>query len=158
VNIVVNVADAQYSGDPQDSLVTHALGSCIGVMLYDTLSRVAGMLHFQLPAASGHADRASKNPAMFADTGMVYLLELMQQQGARLNRMNVKIAGGAEMLNDAKSFNIGRRNHAAIRKILWQRGLLISGEDVGGKQPRTVHMDVCDGSVTVKSNGEVKSL
>jgi chemotaxis protein CheD len=158
VDIVVSVSDAKTSRNPQDALLTHALGSCIGVMLYDDLSGVAGMLHFQLPNAGENPHRAEQNPAMFADTGMAYVLGQMQQLGAMSNRLHVKIAGGAEMLNDNKLFNIGRRNHAAIRKILWQHGLMIASEDVGGKKPRTVRMDVANGSVTVKSNGEVTTL
>jgi chemotaxis protein CheD len=158
VDIVVNVADAKISRDPEDALLTHALGSCIGVMLYDASSKVAGMLHFQLPSAVQNPVRAELNPAMFADSGMAHVLEQMSQFGAMSRRLRVKIAGGAEMLNDAKLFNIGRRNHAAIRKILWQRGLFIDGEDVGGNKPRTVRMDVADGAVTVKSPGEVTIL
>jgi chemotaxis protein CheD len=158
VDIVVNVSDAKTSRNPQDALLTHALGSCIGVMLYDDLSKVAGMLHFQLPSAVDNPHRAEQNPTMFADTGMEYVLDKMLQLGAKSGRLRIKIAGGAEMLNDTKLFNIGRRNHAAIRKFLWQRGLLIDSEDVGGRQPRTVRMDVADGAITVKSNGEVTSL
>lgn len=158
MDIVVNVSDAKSSSDPESRLLTHALGSCIGVMLYDDSSRVAGMLHFQLPSASVSPNRAAENPAMFADTGMTLLLQQMQELGAANNRLRVKIAGGAEMLNDAKMFNIGRRNHAAIRKILWQNGLMIQGEDVGGKLPRTVRMNVADGTVTIKSNSEETTL
>jgi chemotaxis protein CheD len=151
---VVNVSDAKTSRNPGATLLTHALGSCIGVMLYDDGARVAGMLHFQLPSATSHPDRAKENPAMFADTGMAEVLEQMHRLGASREQLRVKIAGGAEMLNDAKLFGIGRRNHAAIRKILWQRGLLMDGEDVGGSKPRTVRMRVADGTVTVKSEGE----
>jgi chemotaxis protein CheD len=158
VEIMVSVSDAKTSRNPQDTLLTHALGSCIGVMLYDDLSKIAGMLHFQLPSAASNPDRAAENPTMFADTGMTMVLGQMQQLGANTRRLRVRLAGGAEMLNDAKIFNIGRRNYAAIRKILWQTGLLVECEDVGGRQPRTVRMDVANGAVTIKSNGEVRSL
>ncbi len=158
MDIVVNVADAKTSRNPEDALLTHALGSCIGVMLYDEFSKVAGMLHFQLPNSGDNPQRAEQNPAMFADSGMTLVLDEMAKLGATAGRMKVKIAGGAEMLNDAKMFNIGRRNHAAIRRILWHRGLMIESEDIGGKLPRTVRMIVADGTVTIKSNGEVASL
>jgi len=150
----VNVSDAKTSRNPVATLLTHALGSCIGVMLYDGGARVAGMLHFQLPAAASNPGRAKENPAMFADTGMAEVLDQMLRLGATSQQLRVKIAGGAEMLNDGKLFSIGRRNHAAIRKILWQRGLLMDAEDVGGTRPRTVRMRVADGTVTVRSDGE----
>lgn len=158
VDIVVSVADVKTSRNPQDALLTYALGSCVGVMLYDGSSKIAGMLHFQLPIADPNSHRAAQNPAMYADTGITMLLDQMQQLGANPKRLRVKIAGGAEMLNDAKLFNIGRRNLAAIRKLLWQNGLMIDAEDIGGSKPRTVRMDVGNGTVLIKSDGEVTSL
>jgi chemotaxis protein CheD len=95
---------------------------------------------------------------MFADTGLGELLRMMNSRGGQNERITVKLTGGSEMLNDAKLFSIGRRNYTAIRKVLWQNGMLISGEDVGGDAPRTVFLNVADGSVTIKSNGSTYSL
>ena len=66
--------------------------------------------------------------------------------------------GDAYVLNDSKMFSIGRRNYTAIRKVLWQHGLLIEKEDIGGTAPRTVYVRVADGSVTIKSNGNTYPL
>jgi chemotaxis protein CheD len=151
--IQVVISDAKVSNDPAAVLTTHSLGSCIGVCVYDPAVTTAGMLHFQLPSSSLDARRATERPSMFADTGMQQLLGMMQEHGAVSHRMKVKLAGGAEMLNDGTLFSIGRRNHTAIRKVLWQHGLLITGEDVGGTQPRTLHMRVADGVVMVNSQG-----
>lgn len=158
MNIVVNVSDAKSSGDPQDTIVTYSLGSCIGVTLYDPIAKVGGMLHFQLPTSTIDPGRAQQNPMMFADTGMAELLAQLQSKGAQKRRLKVKLAGAAQMLNDNNLFNIGRRNHAAIRKLLWQHGMLIEGEDVGGSSPRTVYLCVSDGAVTVKTNGNSSAL
>jgi chemotaxis protein CheD len=156
VTITINVSDARSSGNPGDVLVTYSLGSCIGVCLYDPQAKVAGLLHYQLPTSTLDAARAKERPAMFADTGMALLLAQMEALGAQRRRMKVKLAGGAAMLNDASSFNIGKRNHAAIRKILWQLGMFIETEDVGGKSPRTVYLAVADGTLTIKSDGITK--
>jgi chemotaxis protein CheD len=158
VNIVVNVSDARVSQDPDDVLVTYSLGSCIGVCLYDPVARCAGMLHFQLPTSTLDAGRAQANPCMFADTGMAALLDDLAALGAQPRRLKVKLAGGAEILDDKGVFSIGKRNHTAIRKILWQRGLLLSAEMVGGSEPRTVYLHVADGSAVVKSRGATASL
>ena len=152
VNIVVNVSDARSSGDPGDVIVTYSLGSCIGVCLYDAQAGVAGMLHYQLPTSTMDAGRAAEKPCMFADTGMAVLLGQMEALGAVKKRMKVKLAGGAAMLNDAGTFNIGKRNHAAIRKILWQQGMFIQAEEVGGTQSRDVYLRVADGELTIKSD------
>jgi chemotaxis protein CheD len=158
VNIVVNVSDARVSQDPDDVLVTYSLGSCIGVCLYDPIARCAGLLHFQLPTSTLDAGRAQANPCMFADSGMAALLQDLAALGAQPRRLQVKLAGGAEILDDKGVFAIGKRNHTAIRKILWQRGLLLAAEKVGGSEPRTVYLHVADGTTIVKSRGESAAL
>lgn len=158
MTIVVNVSDAAVSDNAEDVLSTYSLGSCIGVCAYDPAARVAGLLHFQLPSAAMDPQRAQQNPLMFADSGMEQLLRRMAAHGADRRRLRVKLAGGAQMLNDNNLFNIGRRNQAAIRKVLWQYGILIDKEDLGGTRPRTLYMKVSDGTVTVKSDGHTAVL
>lgn len=158
MTIVVNMSDAKVARDPDATLATYSLGSCIGVSLYDPVAKVGGMLHYQLPAASLDADKAKANPCMFADTGMQYLLDEMARHGADKRRLKVKLAGAAQMLNDNSMFSIGKRNHAAIRKILWQCGLFIDAEHVGGTTPRHLYLGVADGAVTIKAAGESRRL
>lgn len=158
MTIIVNVSDARTTADKADVLATYSLGSCIGVAAYDPVSGVGGMLHYQLPTSTMDAARARQNPSMFADTGMAYLLEQMAASGAQKRRLKVKLAGAAQMLNDNNLFNIGRRNHAAIRKVLWQHGLFVDGEDVGGTTPRNLYLSMADGKITVKKAGETIEL
>jgi chemotaxis protein CheD len=158
VNIVVNVSDARVSQDADDVLVTYSLGSCIAVSLYDPIAHCGGLLHYQLPTSTLDASRAQANPCMFADTGMATLLNEIAALGAQLRRLQVKLAGGAEILDDNGVFSIGKRNHTAIRKILWQRGLLLKAERVGGSEPRTLYLHVADGTTVVKSRGHTDTL
>lgn len=158
MNIVVNISDAKASNDASATLVTYSLGSCIGVSLHDPVAGVAGMLHYQLPTSSMDAERARQCPTMFADTGFEVLLREMERHGAVKKRLKVKLAGAAQMFDDKGVFNIGKRNHTAIRKILWQHGMLIEAEDIGGSAPRTVYLAVADGAVTIKSGSASKAL
>lgn len=158
MTIIVNVSDARITADKADVLATYSLGSCIAVAAYDPVCGVGGMLHYQLPTSTMDPARAKQNPSMFADTGMAHLMEQMAARGAQKRRLKVKLAGAAQMLNDDNLFNIGRRNHAAIRKILWQYGLFIDGEDVGGTTPRNLYLSVAEGTVTVKKAGESVQL
>lgn len=102
--------------------------------------------------------KASKSPLMFADTGMKYLVEKMVALGANKKRLDVKIAGGAQVMNDAKTFQIGKRNHTAIRQILWKNGMFINAEDVGGRHARNLSLRIADGAVSVKSQGATSWL
>lgn len=155
---IVNVSDAKVSDDPANVIVTYSLGSCIAVCLYDAAARVGGMLHYQLPASSMEPERARAKPFMFADSGMDLLIDKLMSMGANKKRMNVKIAGGAAMDTGPKGFDIGKRNHLAIRKVLWKHGMFIDAEDVGGSCPRNMYLDLEDGAVTVKANGVDKPL
>jgi chemotaxis protein CheD len=154
VNVVVGISDAKTSGNPEDVLVTHALGSCIGVALHDAKTGIGGMLHYQLPSAAEYPERSAERPLMFGDTAMTWLLDELIRRGADKRRLRVHVAGGAKMLNDCELFDIGRRNHAAIRKILWQRGMFIASENVGGRMPRTMLLRVADGTMIIKSEGK----
>jgi chemotaxis protein CheD len=156
--VIINVAEGGVSSDPSDVLATYSLGSCIGVCLYDPLVHVGGMLHYQLPSSMMDANRAEQSPMMFADTGMNILLRKMSMLGAEKKRMHVKVAGGAAMDNGPKGFDIGKRNHLAIKKILWQNGMFLDGEDIGGSSPRNLYMSIADGVVTVKINGFDRTL
>ena len=95
---------------------------------------------------------------MFADTGMKILLNEMTRLGADKRRVRVRLAGGAQMLGDQCLFDIGRRNHAAIRKLLWQQGMFIDGEHVGGTTPRTVRLNVGDGSFEIKCDNQTITI
>lgn len=156
--VIVHVSDAKVSNDPGDILTTYSLGSCIAVCLYDQAACAGGMLHYQLPSSSIEPQRAKQKPFMFADTGMKLLIDKLVSMGAKKKRMSVKIAGGATMEAGPDGFNIGKRNHLAIRKILWQNGMFIDAEDVGGSSPRNMYMNLADGTVTVRSNRLERSL
>ena len=158
MNVIVNVSDAKTSTDPGDVISTYSLGSCIGVTLYDPVTHVGGMLHFQLPTSTLDPARAKQRPLMFADTGMECLIRELEGKGAQKRRLKVKLAGAAQILDDHNLFNIGRRNHAAIRKILWQQGMFVDGEDVGGSSPRNLYLTIADGTVTVKTQGSSNNL
>jgi chemotaxis protein CheD len=158
VTEIVSISDAKVSIDPEAVLATFSLGSCIGVTLYDPVRKIAGMLHFQLPTSTMDVQRAKQNPFMFADTGFGQLLGEMTRRGGEKKRLKVRMAGAAQMLNDSALFDIGRRNHAAMRKILWQHGLLIDAEHIGGNTPRTMYLAVVDGSVKIKMGPEMIEL
>ena len=156
--ITVKVSDAQVSADPGETLVTHSLGSCIGVMIYDPVRRCGGLLHYQLPTSTLDAAKALAFPHMVADTGMRELLRAFEDRGGQRRHSRVRIAGAAEMFDDKGVFSIGKRNHSAIRKILWQLGLLLAAEDVGGVTPRTVYFRIADGAVTIKAGAATREL
>jgi chemotaxis protein CheD len=145
--LIVNIADCKVSRDPADVLVTHALGSCIAVLVHDPVAKVAGLLHYMLPESSIDVERARRLPFLFADTGIPLLLCSTVQLGAAKSRMVVTAVGGAQMLDPTGTFNIGRRNRLAMTSIFAKLGIPIHREAIGGTVSRTVRIDVASGRV-----------
>src|SRR5580704_4222007 len=150
-DVIVGVADCRVSNQPESSLITYALGSCIAVAIHDPVSQVGGLLHFMLPESSLDPNKAEKNPFLFADTGVPLLFHKAYSQGAEKSRLVVCIAGGAQVINDAAVFNIGKRNCLAVRKVLWRAGVMIRSEAVGGSESRTVRLEVGSGKFMLRT-------
>lgn len=146
------------TADRETTLITHGLGSCIAVMTFDPVARVAGMLHFQLPTSTLSPGRALESPGTFADTGIPLLFERMYALGAKKGHIQVKVAGGGNFHGDSGTFDIGRRNYTMMRKIFWKAQVLISAEDCGGSRSRTARLFADTGQVTIQSGSEVRPL
>ena len=119
-DLIVGISDIKISNNPNETIVTYALGSCIGIVVYDPVAKVGGMLHYMLPDSTLDAKKARDNPAMFADTGIPSLFKACYSLGAEKKRMIVKVAGGASILDDTNFFRIGQKNIMAMRKIFWK--------------------------------------
>lgn len=148
----VKVADYAVAGD--GLITTIGLGSCVAIVLYDSVARVGGLAHVLLPDQAMSRDRS--NPAKFPATAVPLLLEHMQKLGALPGRVRAKIAGGASMFANASSasgggINIGERNIAAVREALASRRIEIVGEDTGSDHGRSVYFYLTDGRVEVRS-------
>ena len=156
--VVVGIADLKVTADPEDILITYALGSCIAVCVYDPKVRVGGMIHFMLPVSQKYEKKALENPAMFGDTGIPLLFHEMYDHGARKEDLVVKVVGGGRMQDKRGLFKIGKKNFMIVRKILWKNGIMIAAEDVGEMVPKTVRMHVKDGKVIVTSRGKDQEI
>jgi chemotaxis protein CheD len=154
IRIIVGMADRGVSSDPEATLITYALGSCIGVSLYDSVARAGGLLHFMLPESKLDPRKAQKNPWMFADTGLPLFFKELYRAGAEKRRLRVTVCGGAQVMDAEGFFNIGKRNYMALRKIFWMNNVLIHAEAVGGQVNRTVRLELSSGKVWVKTSGE----
>ena len=154
----VGIADMKIGTNKDDVLVTHALGSCLGITVYDPVAMVGGLLHVMLPQSSMDPVKAKKRPFMFVDTGVPRLFLDCYKKGARKERLIVKVAGGSCANCEEDFFQIGKRNFIMLRKLLWKNGVLLKAYDVGGNESRTMFLNIGTGEVTVKSNGKLKKL
>ena len=156
--VVVGIADMKMvNGDAK--VITYALGSCIGICLYDPKLKLAALVHIMLPL---NMEAGRKNPLKYADTGIRETLKAMQAQGAMKSRITAKCAGGAKMFEVAGKGalgNIGQRNIESVHTILKMEGIHLVAEDVGGGVARTLTFDAATGMATVQSYGKpVKTI
>lgn len=151
--LVVGIADMKMAKN-EGMLITYALGSCVGICLYDPAIKLAALIHVMLPL---NMETNRKSPMKYADTGIRETLQKMVEQGASRSRIVAKIAGGAKMFEVSGSGslgNIGQRNIESTHMILRREGIRLLKEDVGGSTARTLLFDAASGEVCVRSYGK----
>lgn len=149
--VTVGIADLNVVRD-SDVLATYALGSCVGICLYDAEKKIAGLAHIMLPLSREAAGNAVDNRRRYADTGITELIQTMSLMGASPARLVAKIAGGAQMFSTTSSvFNIGERNVAAVKKILAAYKIKIIAEEIGENYGRTVFFHADTGIMEVRA-------
>ncbi len=157
--IKVGMADLKCSNHP-GVLTTLGLGSCVGIALYDSVSKVIGLAHVMLP--SSLQARNNINDAKFADTAIVKLVTEMVKIGANRNRIIAKLAGGAQMFAFTESsdmMRIGSRNVLSAKDKLEELRIPVIAEDTGGNYGRTIELNSDDGILMVKTIGHgIKNL
>jgi chemotaxis protein CheD len=87
VKQIVGVADMKVSNNSKESIITYSLGSCIGLVVYDPIARVGGMLHYMLPESSIDKNKAEQRHYMFADSGIPRLIKEAYKLGAVKQRI-----------------------------------------------------------------------
>ncbi len=151
--LTVGIADMKMT-QRDGSLITYALGSCIGICLYDPQIKLAALIHIMLPL---NMEAGRKNPMKYADTGIRETLKAMEARGASRPRITAKIAGGAKMFEvsgGGSLGNIGQRNIESVRLNLKKEGIRLLAENVGGSVARTLSFDAATGQGFIKAYGQ----
>lgn len=153
--IKVGMADMKICEAP-NKLTTIGLGSCVGVVLYDSQTRISGMVHIMLPDST--KIKNNSNIAKFADTGIVAVREMMIEKGALAERMIAKIAGGAKMFAFGAGHNdimcVGEKNIEAAKEVLDKLNIRILAEDTGLNYGRTIVFDSLTGNLLIRAVGK----
>jgi chemotaxis protein CheD len=151
--IKVGMADLKVVLGKEEILKTTGLGSCVGVILFDPTSRVAGMAHVMLPTSSIARDGVV-NIAKYADTAIPDMIERMLSIGANKGRLIAKIAGGAQMFafsGTSDTMRIGPRNVETCKEILNNLRIPIHAEDTGANFGRTIEFHCSTGMLLIRS-------
>jgi chemotaxis protein CheD len=150
--LVVGISDYKLARNP-NVIVTYALGSCIGICLYDKQLKIGGLSHIMLPESSMFT-KSDINRMKFADTAIVDLVQDLVRLGADRRRLTAKIAGGAQMFEVQQGSlvgTIGDRNISSVKSTLQSLKIPILAEDTGLNYGRTVYFDLDTGIMKVQS-------
>jgi chemotaxis protein CheD len=147
----IGIGHMKASASTGDEIKTYALGSCVAVILYDKKAKIAGMIHIALPDSTVNTEKSKTLPGYFVDTGMPLLLKDFKKLGGDRKTTVIKIAGGSSIMDENKTFDIGKRNGIAVKRFLWKHGLGVMKEDIGGNISRTVSIDVDSGTVLLSN-------
>ena len=147
---VIHVGTGEYAiAEHPTLLMTPALGSCVGVAVWDAFRQRGGLAHVMLPTPSEAT--AGGNRDRFASVAIPKMVEEVAD-GAMPRRLVAKIAGGAAMFRaDSKLSSIGERNLDEVRHQLNLLRIPILAEDTGGSHARTVELRLDTGLLVVRS-------
>lgn len=151
--IIIGLAELAVAKAP-DRITTLGLGSCVGVTLYDRVSKIGGMVHIVMPESGG---KPGIIRAKFADTAVQALLEEMLRAGAHRNSIVAKMAGGAHMFGKigvGDGLKVGDRNAYKSKLSILKLKIPIMAEDLGGTYGRTIELDTEDGSLLIRTVGQ----
>ena len=155
--INVGLGEQAISRDPEDVLVAYGLGSCVGVVMIDLVSKFSGLLHAVLPRAADGMAGGEVNASKYVESGIEHLVATLVRAGASQSRLTVRMIGGANMLVASgltRAFDIGTRNIEAARSTLVRLKMPVTAAEVGGHAGRTVRVYVAESRVTVRVIGE----
>ncbi|MDR2175448.1 MAG: chemotaxis protein CheD [Synergistaceae bacterium] len=154
----VGMADLVVAAAPA-TLITLGLGSCIGLVIFDSVAKVVGMAHIMLPDSRG--SKAVEKVGKFADTAVPAVIDEMLKKGASKTRMKAKIAGGAQMFAvpgaNTDFLAVGARNIKETTDMLSKAGIPLVASDTGGNKGRTVEFSTNTWMLTIKTLGKGKT-
>ncbi len=147
--ILVGVGELAVADAPR-VLVTQALGSCVGVTLWDPIRHAGGMAHIMLPTIMDTA--MPGRPYRFATRAVPTLVDMLADAGSPKRRLVAKLAGGAAMFGSEASIDgIGARNVAQALSEMADLGIPVRAQDTGGAHARTIELHMDTGILLVRS-------
>lgn len=154
--ITVGLGEMAISADPGDVMIAFGLGSCLGIGAFDPVNKIAGLLHAVLPT---HRKGDGNMDLKYVDTGIPALINEMVNEGAKRANIYLRMAGGANMLNNtnfADAFKIGVNNVISAHETIKRMNLRLTNQAVGGNSGRTVRLYIGTGRMTVRVIGGIE--
>ena len=146
---IIGIGDIAVEDEKDTCIKTYALGSCVALILYDTITKTGAMAHVALPDSAIDKKRAITKPGYFGDTALPALIKKLKAKNIAVTSSNIKVivTGGASMLNKSSFFNIGKKNVESVKNSIKEHRLKITKEETGSTISRTATLDIDTGKV-----------
>jgi len=134
----------------EDVVIQTTLGSCVAVVLHDTVTRHSGMCHSVMPAST-----TGEQSLRYTDQAVTRMLECFSALGIPKARLLAKVVGGADQMQRARRTSthavVGSHNTSVAFACLERAGVPVIARDTGGTTGRRVLLDVRTGDVYVRA-------
>jgi chemotaxis protein CheD len=149
----LHVVQGEFAVSDDPDMVLHTiLGSCVAACMRDPKAGIGGMNHFLLPGGQRPNSRhvgvgagADPEAMRYGVQSMELLLNAMYRMGARRERLEVKLFGGARVVEGLS--DIGLQNADFAETFLKSEGLRQIGGSLRGDQARRLQFWPVSGRV-----------
>jgi chemotaxis protein CheD len=128
------VQGEQYVTDDPEAVLTTILGSCVAACLRDPVAGIGGMNHFLLPG--GDPRKGDVESVRYGVHAMELLVNALLSRGARRERLEAKLFGGARLISGLT--DVGEMNATFAEEFLHREGLNHVGGSLRGDAGRRI--------------------
>jgi len=128
------VQGEQAVSDCPDTVFATLLGSCVSACMRDPVAGIGGLNHFLLPGSD--AREQGEESVRHGVHAMELLVNALLRQGARRERLEAKLFGGANLMDGLT--DVGAMNAAFAESFLKREGIQHCGGSLGGRQGRRI--------------------
>jgi len=156
--LTVGIGEYMISDDIKETIITHALGSCVALIVHCPINKQTALAHIVLPQVENRdkSQQFSHKPSYFADMIVPQIVTFFTEINlCKTSQLQVFLVGGADALNKNDVFKVGSRNVKIIKRILKSYEIVSYNSDVGGNVSRTVSVKVNNGHVSIKKRNMI---
>lgn len=151
LNVVMVLPGRHYVTKSPDEMIVTLLGSCIAACIRDPVTSIGGLNHFLLPESdTGHWGKTADAAMRYGNHAMETLINDIIKLGGAKSRLEVKIFGGARVIEGASTLSVGQRNIDFVQNYLRNERLNTAATHLGGTLPRRIHYFPMTGKVQMR--------
>ncbi len=139
---VIHLMPGEFRLSRNPEIIITILGSCVALIMYDTVTEVCAIAHCVLPESSFGEGGEENNAFKYVDSSFIRMMEIFQRMGIPPERIVMKLFGGAEqVINHAKGReSVGLKNIKKVLELAGLKSIRVASSDVGGNIGRKIYL------------------